>query len=63
MSRMHKDGLEVPEGLIVESIERYDMASGKVERVTGGPGGAARPEPSPDGRYMAFVRRERAKTT
>ncbi len=43
-------------------IERYDMASGKVERITGGPGGAARPEPSPDGRYMAFVRRERAKT-
>nr|WP_231562350.1 amidohydrolase family protein [Sphingomonas sp. 35-24ZXX] len=43
-------------------IERYDMASGKVERVTGGPGGAARPQPSPDGRYLAFVRRERAKT-
>jgi imidazolonepropionase-like amidohydrolase/Tol biopolymer transport system component len=43
-------------------IDRYDMASGKVERVTGGPGGAARPQPSPDGRYLAFVRRERAKT-
>ncbi|MGQ3231265.1 MAG: amidohydrolase family protein, partial [Blastomonas fulva] len=43
-------------------IERYDMATGKVERVTGGPGGAARPQPSPDGRYLAFVRRERAKT-
>lgn len=43
-------------------IERYDMATGKVERISGGPGGAARPQPSPDGRYMAFVRRERAKT-
>ncbi|MFC3310563.1 amidohydrolase family protein [Blastomonas aquatica] len=43
-------------------IERYDMATGKVERITGGPGGAARPEPSPDGKYLAFVRRERAKS-
>ena len=43
-------------------IDRYDMGTGKVERVTGGPGGAARPQPSPDGRYLAFVRRERAKT-
>ncbi|MDM7954847.1 amidohydrolase family protein [Blastomonas sp.] len=43
-------------------IDRYDMDTGKVERVTGGPGGAARPQPSPDGRYLAFVRRERAKT-
>lgn len=43
-------------------IDRYDMGTGKVERITGGPGGAARPQPSPDGRYLAFVRRERAKT-
>lgn len=43
-------------------IDRYDMASGETERVTGGPGGAVRPSPSPDGKWLAFVRRERAKS-
>lgn len=43
-------------------IERYDMASGERVRVTGGPGGAARPTPSPDGRRLAFIRREGGET-
>ncbi len=41
----------------VYAIERYDMATGERDKVAGGPGGAARPTPSPDGRYLAFVRR------
>jgi imidazolonepropionase-like amidohydrolase/Tol biopolymer transport system component len=41
----------------VFAIERYDMATGERTTVAGGPGGAVRPTPSPDGRYLAFVRR------
>jgi imidazolonepropionase-like amidohydrolase/Tol biopolymer transport system component len=41
----------------VFAIERYDMASGERRKVAGGPGGAVRPTPSPDGRYLAYVRR------
>ncbi|NJC33420.1 imidazolonepropionase-like amidohydrolase/Tol biopolymer transport system component [Sphingomonas jejuensis] len=40
------------------AIERYDIDSGETEEVTGGPGGAVRPAPSPDGKWLAFVRRE-----
>ena len=38
-------------------IERLDRQTGEVTRVAGGPGGAARPTPSPDGRWLAFTRR------
>lgn len=41
----------------VFAIERYDMATGERTQVAGGPGGAVRPEPSPDGRYLAYVHR------
>ncbi|HYJ53006.1 MAG TPA: amidohydrolase family protein [Allosphingosinicella sp.] len=41
----------------VFAIERYDMASGERTQVAGGPGGAVRPTPSPDGRYLAYVHR------
>ncbi|HEX8192250.1 MAG TPA: amidohydrolase family protein [Allosphingosinicella sp.] len=44
--------------LQVFAIERYDMRSGERTQVAGGAGGAVRPTPSPDGRYLAFVRRE-----
>ncbi len=44
------------------AIERYDLDSGETARVTAGNGGAVRPTPSPDGKYLAFVRRERAKS-
>jgi imidazolonepropionase-like amidohydrolase/Tol biopolymer transport system component len=43
-------------------IERYDVATGERTRIAGGPGGAARPTPSPDGRYVAFIRRELGET-
>ncbi len=41
------------------NIKRYEMATGEIETAVSGPGGSVRPAPSPDGRYMAFVRRER----
>src|SRR3712207_4348605 len=40
------------------AIERYDMKTGERTTVAGGPGGAVRPTPSPDGRWLAFVKRE-----
>jgi imidazolonepropionase-like amidohydrolase/Tol biopolymer transport system component len=43
-------------------IERYDLASGDVTKVATGVGGSVRPTPSPDGRHIAFVRRERTKS-
>jgi len=44
------------------NIKRYDMRTGEIETAVSGPGGSVRPAPSPDGRYMAFVRRERAQS-
>lgn len=41
-------------------IRRRELASGDVEPVATGPGGAVRPTPSPDGRYLAFVGRDRS---
>lgn len=43
-------------------IERYDLADGEVSTVVSGAGGAVRPTPSPDGKKIAFVRRERGKS-
>ncbi len=40
-------------------IRRLDRTSGELEDVVTGPGGAVRPQPSPDGRQLAFVRRVR----
>jgi imidazolonepropionase-like amidohydrolase/Tol biopolymer transport system component len=40
------------------AIERYELETGHVESVIGGEGGAVRPTPSPDGKKMAYVRRE-----
>ena len=39
------------------AIERYDIATGERSQVAGGPGGAVRPTPSPDGRWLAYVHR------
>ncbi len=39
------------------AVRRYDRQTGKVETVTGGSGGACRPQISPDGQWLAFVRR------
>ncbi|MBN4057978.1 PD40 domain-containing protein [Olleya sp. AH-315-K02] len=46
----------------IYAINRYDMETGKTERVTGGPGGAARPQISRDGKKLAFIKRVRTKT-
>lgn len=43
-------------------IKRYDIETGKNTTITGGPGGAARPEVSPDGKKLAFVKRIRTKS-
>src|SRR5215210_1975132 len=43
-------------------IERYDLDSGEVTKAVSGAGGSVRPTPSPDGKKIAFVRRERARS-
>jgi len=43
-------------------IKRLDRQSGDIESFITGPGGSVRPTPSPDGRYLAFIRRVRFKT-
>ncbi len=43
-------------------IRRLDMESGEIRDLIRRPGGAVRPEPSPDGASLAFVRRERNRS-
>ena len=43
-------------------IKRYDRDKGISETVTGGPGGAARPQISHDGKTLAFVKRVRTES-
>ncbi|MFT6006388.1 MAG: imidazolonepropionase-like amidohydrolase/Tol biopolymer transport system component [Pseudoalteromonas tetraodonis] len=44
------------------NILRYDMQTADVATAVAGEGGAVRPAPSPDGKSIAFVRRERTKS-
>ena len=44
-------------------IFRMDLGNGSVEPFVSGPGGAVRLTPSPDGKYLAFVRRVRNQST
>lgn len=44
------------------AIERLDRASGEQEQVVRRSGGAVRPTPSPDGRYLAFVGRDGSRS-
>lgn len=46
----------------IYAIFRYDLTSGEITKITGGPGGAARPQISPDGKKLAFVKRVREKS-
>ena len=39
------------------AIKRLNLTTGETETLTGGPGGAVRPTPSPDGKKIAFVKR------
>ena len=50
-----------PHGLIY-AVKRLDRRDGEIETVIATPGGAVRPEPSPDGKSLAFVKRVREKT-
>lgn len=43
-------------------IRRYDRETGKIDNITGGPGGAVRPQISRDGKTLAFVKRVRTKS-
>lgn len=44
-------------------IRRHNLETGKTESFVTGPGGSVRPTPSPDGKYLAFVRRLNGRTT
>jgi Tol biopolymer transport system component/imidazolonepropionase-like amidohydrolase len=46
----------------IYAIRRLDRETGQLENLTGGPGGAVRPTPSPDGGMLAFVKRVRFDT-
>ncbi len=41
----------------IYEIRRHDLETGETENIVGGAGGAVRPQPSPDGKHLAFVRR------
>ena len=43
-------------------IERYDLLTGETTTAVSGFGGAVRPAPSPDGKLLAFVRREATRS-
>ncbi len=43
-------------------IRRVDLATTEITTVAGGPGGAVRPTPSPDGNKLAYVKRVRAES-
>ncbi len=46
----------------VFAIRRHDLETGENIRFVSGAGGAVRPAPSPDGKYLAFVRRIRGES-
>ncbi len=41
----------------IYTIKRFERATGDIEVLLAGAGGAIRPTPSPDGRYLAYIRR------
>lgn len=46
----------------IYAIKRYEFENGETSIIAGGPGGAFRPQSSPNGKYLAFVSRVRTKT-
>lgn len=46
----------------IYAIKRLNRQTGVIETVTGGAGGACRPQISPDGKLLAFVKRVRLKS-
>jgi Tol biopolymer transport system component/imidazolonepropionase-like amidohydrolase len=47
---------------LIYAIRRLDRETGEVETIVSSAGGAVRPQPSPDGRSLAFVKRIRDKS-
>ncbi len=43
-------------------VRRLDRETGRIQNMITGAGGSARPQPSPDGRHVAFVRRVRSES-
>ncbi|HYP29144.1 MAG TPA: amidohydrolase family protein, partial [Blastocatellia bacterium] len=43
-------------------IERYDFTTARRSQFVNAPGGSIRPQVSPDGRYLSFIRRDGLKT-
>ena len=46
----------------IYNIRRLDRVTGDIRTAAGGQGGAVRPQISPDGKYLAFVKRVRLKS-
>lgn len=46
----------------IYAIKRLDRRTGRIETLVDTPGGAVRPQPSPDGKSLAFVKRVRDKS-
>ncbi len=47
---------------VIYAIKRLDRETGKTDTLIATPGGAVRPQPSPDGKSLAFVKRIREKS-
>jgi len=47
---------------VIYAIKRLDRETGETETLINTPGGAIRPQPSPDGKRLAFIKRVRDKT-
>ena len=47
---------------VIYAIKRLDRETGDTETLVNTPGGAIRPQPSPDGKRLAFIKRVRDKT-
>lgn len=47
----------------IYAIKRFEQETGEIEVLLEGAGGAIRPTPSPDGKYLAYIRRVDYQTT
>ncbi|GAB3755568.1 amidohydrolase family protein [Lysobacter olei] len=47
---------------VIYALKRLDRETGKIDTLVATPGGAVRPQPSPDGKSLAFVKRIRDKS-
>ncbi|MEO2279172.1 amidohydrolase family protein [Pseudoalteromonas pernae] len=47
----------------IYKIKRYDRETGEIETILSGPGGAIRPTPSPDGKTLAYIKRDDFQST